>query len=86
MTFGIVRVEMSYWTLLLFKKEVVILIHLLPEVKHCPQNAQLTQIGSNRTWPVGPLVIKVLDTGVSLSCKDSLPCFGDEEFRIRYFH
>lgn len=49
MTFGIVRVEMSCWTLLLFKKEMVILIHLLPEVKYCPQNAQLTQTSSNRT-------------------------------------
>lgn len=42
-----------------FKKEVI-LIHLLPEVKRCKQNAQLS---SNRTWSVVAIVIKVFDTG-----------------------
>lgn len=41
------------------EKSVFILIPLLPAIKHCKQNAQQSQISSNRMWLVGAVVIKM---------------------------
>lgn len=54
------------------EQSVFILTPLSPDIKHCKQNAQQTQISSNRMWLVGAVVIKVLYTKISWSCKDSL--------------
>lgn len=54
------------------KKSVFILTPLLADIKHCKQNAQQAQISSNRMWLIGAVVIKVLYTKISWSCKDSL--------------
>lgn len=54
------------------EKSVFILISLLPAIKRFKQNAQQSQISSNRMWLVGAVVIKVLYTKISWSCKDSL--------------
>lgn len=54
------------------EKSVFILISLLPAIKRFKQNAQQSQISSNRMWLVGAVVIEVLYTKISWSCKDSL--------------
>lgn len=54
------------------EKSVFILTPLLADIKHCKQNAQQTQIISNRMCLVGAVVIKVLYTKIYWSCKDSL--------------